>query len=298
MKYANLHLHSTYSDGVQTPLQLCQKAKEMGYGAIAITDHETAAGFEDLKKAAAETGLECLQGMEAAVRDNALGASFHIVAYDFDPTAPEIAEYMRQKHYYSYHKVKAKFDLGVELGIYQNVTWQDVLDKVPEGAWINNEHMFLALIDKMGYTQADYWDYALAKGFGDHKPVNHAPRCNFTVERLIKAIRDAGGVASLAHPHNLTKHLPTLVKYGLNCVEYDHPDINSYDATEAFRFALENKLYLSGGTDHTGQLANHYLDRGLHPNHNPSISICPTTRDVYNGATKEEFDALKNRIYG
>ena len=296
MKYANLHLHSVYSDGVLTPLELCQKAKEMGYGAIALTDHDTVSGVEDLKKACAETGMDYIQGMEAAVGARELGCSFHIVAYDFDPTAPEIAEYIRQKNEYTYAKTKAKFDAGIELGVYHGFTWQDVLDLAPKGAWINNEHLFLALIKYMGYTQADYWNYS--KAFADHKIEIKAPRCNFTYPRLIKAIRDAGGVASLAHPRKTTQHLPLLVDLGLNCVEYDHPVMDSYDGTEAYRFAVEHNLYLAGGTDHTGQLANHAVERGISPNFDPVVAVCPTVRDVYNGSTKEEFEALKNRIYG
>ena len=49
MKFANLHLHSIYSDGAQTPDELFTKAKEMGYGALAITDHNTVTGWDDFK---------------------------------------------------------------------------------------------------------------------------------------------------------------------------------------------------------------------------------------------------------
>ena len=52
MKYANLHLHSVHSDGVYTPRELCEIAKKMGYGGIALTDHDTVSGCAAMKKAA------------------------------------------------------------------------------------------------------------------------------------------------------------------------------------------------------------------------------------------------------
>lgn len=53
MKYANLHLHSMYSDGVCTPEELCALAVKKGYGAVALTDHETTRGLKRMGEAAA-----------------------------------------------------------------------------------------------------------------------------------------------------------------------------------------------------------------------------------------------------
>ena len=93
MKYANLHLHTNYSDGVLTPLELCRKAKAMGYGALAITDHNTVSGWKAFRTAAEAESMGYLLGMDCNVMDT--GRNFHIVAYDFDPTAPGIAAYIR-----------------------------------------------------------------------------------------------------------------------------------------------------------------------------------------------------------
>ena len=91
MNYANLHLHSFFSDGVFTPQQLCALAKQKGYGAVAVSDHETARGVEFMRLAAKELGLEFISAMETYAFD--FGTQFHILAYDFDPNEPHLHAY-------------------------------------------------------------------------------------------------------------------------------------------------------------------------------------------------------------
>ena len=89
MKYANMHLHSTYSDGIFTPAELCATVKAMGYGAVVLSDHETAWGMAEMQAAATAAGLETMIGMELYAKGH--GTDFHILAYDFDPTEKGIA---------------------------------------------------------------------------------------------------------------------------------------------------------------------------------------------------------------
>ena len=83
--YATLHSHSTHSDGVYTPTELVQVAKNEGYKAIALTDHDVASGAPEMRKACAEEGLEYLFGCEFSSPWKAKGIDFHITAYHFDP---------------------------------------------------------------------------------------------------------------------------------------------------------------------------------------------------------------------
>ena len=85
--YANLHLHSTHSDGVYSPAELVRIAKEEGYRAIAITDHDTATAYPELKKACEEANIDCIFGVEFSapsvlLKDHVgLSHTFHITAY-------------------------------------------------------------------------------------------------------------------------------------------------------------------------------------------------------------------------
>ena len=294
MKYANLHLHSIYSDGVLTPMELCQKAKEMGYSALSLTDHNTDSGWADFKAACEATGMDYILGQECAALGD--GYNFHIVAYDFDPTAPAMAEYIKNEEETMMRVTKAKFDACIEQGLFGGITWQEVLDKFPNRLWICNEQVFATLVEKTEMTQGDYWTFA--RGFNGQKVDVEKTNRKYTAKEMITVIRDAGGIPSLAHPHKQTHHLPWLYDLGLLCVEYDHPDLTPYDAAEARAFALSHKMYLSGGTDHTGLLANHAAERKLPPDFEKSCFLIPLDMDVRCGTTKEEFEMLKNRVLG
>ena len=85
--YANLHLHSTHSDGVYSPTELVKIAKEEGYKALAITDHDVASAYDELKSACEREGMECIFGVEFTVSEP---FPFHIVGFDFDPVAGHV----------------------------------------------------------------------------------------------------------------------------------------------------------------------------------------------------------------
>lgn len=293
MKYANLHLHTTYSDGVLTPTKLCEIAKDMGYGAIAKSDHNNICGFEEFKEAATRLDLEYLLAFEGeGMYQN---RNFHLVGYDFDPDDNAINQYLNERNENAYIKTKAKFDIFIDQGVFSGITWQDVLDNSPADAWFCNEHIFATLVKHGIFEQKDYWDFAVQ--FKKLK-TNISSVKIYEAENVIKMIRNAGGVASMPHPHGITQYLPDLVKFGLNCVEYDHPDIDSYDSKQAYDFAKKNNIYLAGGTDHTGRLSNYPELRGNPPNFENSCFLVNLYDDVRCGATKEEFDMLKNRVLG
>jgi len=299
MKYANLHLHSVYSDGVYTPRELCEMAKAMGYGAIAVTDHETVSGCAALKAAAEELGLESILGAEFYGVD--FGQSFHIVGLDFDPTEFGMANYLRRLSEGAYLKTRAKYEELSKKGLMEGITWQEVREDAAENAWFCNEQIFASLVKRRGYTQADYWTYS--KAFRAQKVTVEVPEVSKDVADVISLIRNAGGIAILAHPHLQTGYLPALYKMGLRGVECDHPDISPEDAQEARKFAKENDIYISGGTDHTGTLGDYTSQRGDTPGAKERAEkegdyYCPLDSEVFCGVTKEEFDALKERVYG
>ncbi len=290
MKYANMHLHTVHSDGVLTPYELCAKAKELGFGALSITDHHTVSGWKSFEAAAKQVGIDYILGLEG--NGKADGHNFHIVAYHFDPTAPAMAEYLKNEEDSAMALTEARFKACIAEGAFEGITWQDVLDNSPERCWICNEQVFATLVKLTDWEQKDYWRFV--RSFNTKKVEYKKTNRAYSAKEFIKIIRDAGGIASLAHPHNQTQCLPELFSYGLNCVEYDHPDINEFDSKEAYKFAKEHNMYVSGGTDHTGKLSNYPHLRG-NPSSLGSSFLTPLDADVRNGITKEEFLDLKNR---
>ncbi len=292
MKYANLHLHTTHSDGVLSTFDLCRIARDMGYGAIAVTDHFDVGSWKELPDIASGFGMEYLFGMESdGIEDNEVP---HIVAYDFDPTYPAMADFLRYRHNVMFESTYTRFQGLLKNGLIQDITWQEVEDNAPEGRWINNEHIFALMVKKGLLREKDYYPVFHKKWHAIQDNVPETKR--LSAREMIRIIRDAGGVASLAHPHKLTYLLPSLHSYGLNCVEIDHPDIDKADSREAYAFAQVNRMYVAGGTDHTGQLSNNPHLRGDPDPMDPFL--VPLATDVRCGVTKEEFDMLKNRVYG
>ena len=296
MKYANLHFHSTYSDGILTPTELASLAKALGFGALALADHDTVSGYRELATACDALGMEHMTGMEVTAKGT---GSYHFVALDFDPTEKGMAEFLQKNNEWAYTLTKAKFDALDAAGEMHGVTWQNVLDMFSSEHWLCNEQVFAALKKYAGYTEADYWDWS--ERYGNIKVDVKRPWKSHTDEEMIKLIRGAGGVVGLAHPHKQTQYLPELFKLGLNGVECDGPDIDEYDKAEARRFAETHGMYILGGTDHSGRLAA-YEERGdiaLEPDGSRGDgSLTPYTDDVRTGISKEEFDMLKKRIYG
>ena len=286
MKYANLHLHSIYSDGIYTPAQLCELALQKGYGAIALTDHNTVRGVPVMEQAAAQAGLEFLTGIETCADGL---ADFHIVGLDFDPTHPRMQAYTAHQEDIAIATTKRRLQYCLEQGYFHHISWKDVEQRFADVGWFCNEQVFALLQEREGIKGLDYWTFM--------KQFNHAPVLAESIyldyREIISIIRDAGGVAVLAHPHRQLVYLPELVKAGLNGVETCHPDIDEQDEKEVLAYAEANHLYISGGTDHSGLLGN-CMKRGRIND----AGEWHAEPDVSHGADKAAFEALKHRIYG
>ena len=106
---------------------------------------------------------------------------------------------------------------------------------------------------------------------------------NVTTEEVIKVIREAGGVAVLAHPHHQAHLVGELVDMGLNGIEVCHPDLDEETSRAAAEAADAYRLYRSGGTDHTGPMSACGGDLAV---------------PAFHGATEEEFFTIKERKLG
>lgn len=293
MKYANLHMHSLYSDGIYTPEELCALAKQKGYHAVALTDHETVRGIPAMKKAADEAGLGFVTGMEITAKGCGLEkGSFHIVGLGFDPDHPRIKAYTDWTEYNAAQLCRKRFDYCIENGIIGGITWEEVLQRFPDVGWLCNEQVYKLLQEKQGLSDEGYWDYIQHFNGAPVKGTSNT----LDAAEAIDVIRAAGGIAVLAHPHRQTQYLPALHALGLAGVEVDHPDLDEYDAAEAIRLANELGMYKSGGTDHTGVLGNN-MKRGAGAVLN-WIPLIPLNTDVENGVEQSDFEAILARKLG
>lgn len=287
--YANLHTHSTHSDGQFSPARLAQVAKDEGYHAIALTDHDTVTGYTELKAACDQLGMECIFGAEFTAPSSLLprpgksDGQFHITAYHFDPEYPEMKEYLAGMSLREADQTKQLFERGIALGKLHDITWQEVLDYNEGITWLCNEHVFRALMAKGLAVPEDHPAF-FRELFGVHR--GEIPPCYpfLTAEEIIRLIHAAGGIALVAHPHKQLHLIDALMEIGIDGMEVWHPDLTTEEQTQAYEIALKKNLYISGGSDHSGLCDNAGIPGD--PHYIPPMSA---------GTTQHHFEEIRDR---
>lgn len=263
--YANLHTHSTHSDGGYTPAQIARVAKEEGYGAIAVTDHDTATGFPELKAECDKIGMETIFGAEFTAPSKLLEdtkATFHIVGFHFDPEYPAMKEYLAIRGESQTNQTKVLFERGLRLGLIKDIEWDEVLEYNKGVAWLCNNHLFRVLLAKGLLTREDHGWY-FRELFGKHKK-EVPPLYPFKQEHeIIQLIRDAGGIALLAHPKDQLQFVEPLMEMGIEGLEVWNYYLTQRQEAQAIRMAYDKGLYISGGSDHYGRCDGYYGDNPI-----------------------------------
>lgn len=280
MKFANLHLHSTYSDAGFTPEQLVKIGKALGYGALALTDYETDGGYNEFARACDWMDVKTFPGCEFF---GLVGSTcVHLTALDFDQNDPGIRAFIKERCDIQADYIRKGLENGIEKGIVEGVTWDDVLYFSGENAWICPDTVFKTLyLKKAMPEQGESYVYANLYKTPEMKAIMPA---NPTAEEVIKVVRKAGGIVALAHPDGkFEKYIGKLLDLGLNGIETEHPDISLRIQICAQRIAKEHKLYECGGTDHSGPMG---------------CNDGPDAVPVFMGITEEQFDTIVERRLG
>lgn len=281
-QFANLHLHSNCSDATFRPMHLPRIAKSLGYGAVALTDHETISGLPEFFEEAEACGLEAISGVEIFASLDGIDRPIHLTGLDFDPNHPAIVEFVKKLCQVRNENTRAKFEIAVEKGIFKGITWEDVVRCNHHTDWLYVTQVYLAL-DMMGIIplsrRYDTNDLAFAS-----PEANAIPLPLFPMKEVIAAIREAGGIAVLAHPaESYFPRVREMVDLGLGGIEISHPSITEKAAKLAIHAAMEYNLYCSGGTDHTGALSS-LGGRYVKP--------------AFHGISQKDFEILKTRALG
>lgn len=276
MKYANLHLHSTYSDAQLTPEQLVLIGKSLGYRALALTDHETDGGVKEFTNIAKREGIDTLAGIEFY---GDLGKwDLHIVALDYDMDDPALRAFVKKRieEYTEYTRLCVEY--GTRIGVINEITWEDVLTTSGSGAWICVD----SVINAYRARHIPVPENLRPAVFRAPETLALRP-AHPTAEEVIRTVRKAGGIAILAHPHRQTHLVGELVEMGLNGIEVCHPDLDEESTRLASAAADTYKLYRSGGTDHTGPMSGCGGELAI---------------PAFHGITEEEFATVKSRRFG
>lgn len=260
--YANLHNHTTHSDGVFSPAELVKVAKDEGYGAVAATDHDTVTPYSEMLKASVAEGMETIFGCEFyanCAKYKEYFADHHLVGFNFDPNHSDMKEYLRKRSADITETTEYLFEKAMKKGaLPKGITWQEIIDYNKGISWICNDHVFAAMHAKGLVTETE-WPYYFENYFALNGIEPRYPIME--ISDLISLIHDAGGIAVVAHPciSIQLSTIPELVACGLDGLEVWHNGMVKLGyQKEALRLALEYDLYISGGEDHSGLCGGQY----------------------------------------
>jgi predicted metal-dependent phosphoesterase TrpH len=254
---ADLHSHSTASDGTSPPADVMRRARAAGLDVIALTDHDTVAGLEEARLAL-PPGLALLPGMELSCRLE--GHSVHLLGYLFDPGHQELASECARIRESRLDRAQAMVERLAELGV--PVTW-DQVSAIAGGGVVGRPHIARAMVEAgvIGAPEQAFGPDWIGPGGRAH-----VTRYALDPVRAIALIRAAGGVTVLAHPRAGTRGwmipdgvIAALAAAGLHGIEVWHPDQDQSARQELQDLAATLGLVASGGSDDHGELTGYRI---------------------------------------
>jgi predicted metal-dependent phosphoesterase TrpH len=251
MGYVDLHLHTTASDGVMSPSQIVGYAKYKGLQAIAITDHDTIEGLEQGLSEGKKIGFEVIPGIEISAEHSP--GSMHLLGFFLDifhPLLNERLRYLQKARAERNPKIIEKLNrLGIE------ITYEEVL-KASGGGQVGRPHFAQVLLEKSyvrSYQEA--FERFLKKG-----AQAYVDKFRFSAKEAIHFIKEASGIAVLAHPNtlhmkqysDLEKLVLQLIEDGLKGIEVYYPEHSVLEVAQYKNLAERYGLIMTGGTDYHG----------------------------------------------
>ncbi len=242
MKFADLHLHTIFSDGTYTPQELISASVRCGLSAVAVVDHDTILGIEPAIKIAKTGNIEVLAGVELSAEYDS--QEVHILGYLIDYKKEKLIdklEFLKKNRIERIYKIVDKLkNMGVALEA------ESVFDIAREGT-VGRLHVARAMV-KAGLISSIA--EAFRKYIGDKGP---AYVCNFrfSPSEAIKLIKEAGGIPVLAHPYTLNNDelISKFVDCGLMGLEVYYSEHSQGMINLYLALAREYNLLVTGGSD-------------------------------------------------
>ena len=249
----DMHMHSTVSDGSDTPLEILNHVRELGLELFSLTDHDAIKGSILMKSYLKEDDPKFLRGIEFSCKDE--GGQYHILGYGYDPQCSAMTEVVELGHNYRMRKVHDRLDfLREEFGFTFS---KEDLDQLLSLDNPGKPHIGL-LMTKYGYSSSK------EDAINNYINKIHFQSEYVRPEQAIEGILKSGGIPVLAHPsygsgsqlivgEDMRKRLEHLIPYGLQGVEAFYSGFTKKLETEMLNFAEEYHLYVSAGSDYHGK---------------------------------------------
>jgi len=242
----DLHMHSRFSDGLNTPTELVEISSALGLAAISLTDHDCLDGVNEALEAGREHDLEVLAGVELSCEF--AGRDLHVLGYGVDQNHQQFQSMLSRFRETRYERGLKIIDKLHDLGV--TIDREEVLKKGGKGA-LGRPHIAAVLVEKGVVSSAGE---AFEKYIAEGGPA-YVPKHRLTPAEAVSHIRAAGGLAFIAHPgvflENMNE-LEILLAAGFDGIEVFHPKHGANTTRRLTAVARDHGLLISGGSDYHG----------------------------------------------
>lgn len=240
---ANLHIHTTCSDGTKTVKEINELAIKYGFDVVAITDHDTLNAVYDIKKL--NTRVKFIIGVELSCKYK--NEVIHILGYFNGMPDSNLIDYLKEKERERYEraiKIIEKLEKYYDIKISY-----DEVKKKADGL-IGRPHIAEVICAKYGCT----FDEAFDKYIGDDSKA-YVPYTVISLEDAIKLLKENKALVVLAHPVLIKKFdYKEIINKGFDGIEVYHPNQGESFSNELLKVAKENNLFITGGSDYHGEI--------------------------------------------
>ena len=256
MREIDLHVHTTASDGTDTPAEVVRRAAMLGLRAIAVTDHDTISGHAEALAAGIDYGVEVIQGIEVSTK---YGVAVHILGYCLENLIPLLEEVLNDRDRRNEKMAALMAADGLP------VSYAAMKERFGEA--IGRPHFGRILVE-LGLAESV--DDAFAR-YVDRGKRYYVPRTIIAIETSVESIVQSGGVPVLAHPFQYKKtdgELRELIElcmdHGLRGIECRYSGYDQEQVAYLEGLADEYGLLKTGGSDFHGDNKPHiHLGSGL-----------------------------------
>ncbi|MCE5285364.1 MAG: PHP domain-containing protein [Pelosinus sp.] len=245
---ADLHIHTTASDGRLAPEEIIKTALSAGLSEIAITDHDTVAGLLQLyaDKAVIKGQLTIIPGIEFSTEFPC--HEVHILGYNIDIFHTALKEELGKLSYDRQQRVQKMVAKLKKLGYV--IEYQQVLALAGNAGSIGRPHVARALLENGYFTEIGEVFTAL---LGKNGPA-YVPHYKMNIKTVLQVIKSVGGTAVLAHPGLIDNDdiVFEVINVGIDGLEVYHPMHTSWQANKYLEMAQKYNLLVTGGSDFHG----------------------------------------------
>jgi len=242
MSFADLHLHTHFSDGTYSPEEMVGHGQKQGLAALALTDHDTVEGCQRAAQACEAAGIEFIAGSELTAEQD--GHELHILGYCLETQNPvllkEIAKFQAVRQNRIREMVRRLNEVNVPLG-------EETVFTLANCRAPGRPHVARALV-AAGLCES--LDEAFERFLKKNRPA-WVPKFKMSAADAIALIHQAGGVAVMAHPglNRTDEVIPGMVEAGLDGIECFHTKHSASTSQHYLQLAGRFQLLVSGGSD-------------------------------------------------